>query len=276
MGFVGGTTSKIFETKHEVFCYDKYKEPYTNPEVLKNSEVIFICVPTPMKPSGEIDYSAIYDALEILDKIFKNSLNKPTIVIRSTIVPGTTEKLAKQYDFNFVFNPEFLREKFAVEDFIETNRIVIGTTNAEDYKKVRKIYNEIFPESKVKYLLVSPKTAEMIKYSSNVMLASQIGLANEIYQICEKIGVEYNEIKDAISLDPRIAKNINVPGPDNDFGFGGKCFPKDLNALIYLARESGYRPHLLEEVWRLNERVRKNKDWNNIPGATSENNNFQD
>ena len=110
----------------------------------------------------------------------------------------------------------------------------------------------------------------MIKYAANVFLASQIGIANEIYQICKTIGVDYDEVKKAILHDKRIGTNIDVPGHDGDFGFGGKCFPKDLNALIYLAREHMYRPHLLEEVWRLNEKVRKDLDWLDIAGAVSE------
>ena len=103
------------------------------------------------------------------------------------------------------------------------------------------------------------------------MLTGQIALANELYQICQKVGIDYNIIKNTLLLDERIAKNINVPGHDGDLGFGGKCFPKDLNALIYLAREKMYRPYLLEEIWRSNERVRKDKDWLNITGATSGN-----
>lgn len=110
----------------------------------------------------------------------------------------------------------------------------------------------------------------MIKYSANVMLAGQIALANEIYQICKVIDVDYETVKNIIQLDNRIAKNITVPGHDGELGFGGKCFPKDLNALIYLAREKMYRPYLLEEIWRLNEKLRKNKDWLDIPGATSD------
>src|SRR3989338_9713092 len=104
----------------------------------------------------------------------------------------------------------------------------------------------------------------MIKYAANVMLAGQIALANEIYQICNHVGVDYTVVKETILQDSRIGRNLDVPGPDGNLGFGGKCFPKDLNALIYLAREHMYRPHLLEEVWRLNERVRTDLDWLNI------------
>ncbi len=268
MGFVGGTTAKVLEKVHKILPYDKYKEPYTNSDILKNAEVVFICVPTPMKPSGEIDYSPIHDSLKTLTDITSDIEKKPLVIIRSTAVSGTTDNLEEKYSFNFVFNPEFLREKFAMEDMMNANRIVIGADREEDYDKAKKVYEPLFPN--VRYIKVNRKTAEMIKYAANVTLIGQVAIANEIYQICQAIGVDYNKVKETILLDNRIGKNIDVPGPDGDFGFGGKCFPKDLNALIYLARENMYRPYFLEEIWRLNERVRKNKDWLNIPGATSE------
>jgi len=276
VGTVGSTTKKTFEEFHDIFPYDKYKTQYSSKEnisaLAKNSDVIFMCVPTPMKPSGEIDYSPIYNSLDSLsEEVKKNnrSLEDILVVIRSTAVSGSTDKFAKSYPFKFVFNPEFLREKYALEDMRNEKRIVIGADAKEDFDTVAKIYKPIFPDAE--YIFVDRKTAEMIKYSANVILTGQIAIANEIYQICKKIDVDYDTIKKTILLDERIGKNIDVPGPDGDFGFGGKCFPKDLNALIYLAREHMYRPYLLEEIWRLNERVRKNKDWLNIAGATSEN-----
>lgn len=272
MGFVGGTTAKVLETVHEIIPYDKYKEPYTNPGPLTNAEVVFICVPTPMKPSGEIDYSAIHNSIKTLVSATSQNEKKPLVVIRSTAVSGTTKNFEKSYPFNFAFNPEFLREKHALEDMKETDRIVIGAEQEEDFEKVKEIYLPLFPNAKFVY--VDTKTAEMIKYAANAFLTSQIAIANEIFQICKAADVNYDTVKESLLLDKRIGRNIDVPGPDGDFGFGGKCFPKDLNALIYLARENMYRPYLLEEVWRLNEKVRKNKDWLDIPGATSENNDF--
>ncbi|MBS3081034.1 UDP-glucose/GDP-mannose dehydrogenase family protein [Candidatus Pacearchaeota archaeon] len=277
VGWVGGTTAKVLGKIHEIYLYDKYKKPYNSQEniesLVNNSDVIFICVPTPMKPSGEIDYSSIHDSLKqvfSVSKKLKKDMDKILIAIRSTAVSGTTEKLEREYPFHFAFNPEFLTEKNALNDMMNTNKIVIGSNREEDAKKVEQVFKPIFPNAK--YIHVDSKTAEMIKYAANVTLASQIAVANEIYQICKSLKIDYNKVKEAILLDDRIGKNINVPGSDRDLGFGGKCFPKDLNALIFLARENKYRPYLLEEVWRLNEKVRKNKDWLNIKGATSENN----
>ena len=270
MGVVGGITAKALEKVHEIFPYDKYKKEYKDLSKLKNAEVVFICVPTPPKPRGEIDLSAIYDSVKILSEITKDNETKPLVVIRSTVPPETADKLEEEYPFNFVSNPEFLREKHALEDMRNANRIIIGANKDEDYKKVEEIYKPIFPNAK--YTRVNRKTAEMIKYASNAILAGQIALANEIYQICNAVEVDYDTVKTTLLMDNRIARNIDVPGPDGGLGFGGKCFTKDLNALIYLAIEYMYRPYLLEEIWRLNEKVRKNKDWLKIPEATSENN----
>jgi len=259
IGYVGRATAKIFEKIHEIIPYDKYKEPYTNPEKLDEAEVVFICVPTPMKPGGGIDLSAIHNSLETLERVTYYGTKKPLVVIHSTAVSGTTDDLEKKYPFNFVFNPEFLRQKHSLEDLQKTNKIVIGANRIEDYEIVKNIYKPIFPEAK--YIYVNRKTAEMIKYASNITLSGQISIANEIYQICQKIGVDYNLVKETILLDKRIGRNIDVPGDDGDIGFGGKCLPKDLNALISLARENGYNPYLLSEIWRTNEKLRKNKDW---------------
>ncbi|MCK9596978.1 nucleotide sugar dehydrogenase [Candidatus Pacearchaeota archaeon] len=277
VGIVGSSTAKVLEKKHEIFLYDKFKPEYSSEKNLKNlikdSEVVFICVPTPMKVTGEIDYSSVYNSMEQITEEVKKINRNPSdllIIIRSTAVSGTTDNLSKKYPFRFAFNPEFLREKQAVEDMEKTDRIVIGVNDEKSKTQLLDIYKPLFPNAR--YVIVTRKEAEMIKYAANVTLASQIAIANEIYQICKATGVNYDVVKDAILLDKRIGNNINVPGHDGDFGFGGKCFPKDLKALIRLSQEYEYDPYLLQEVWRTNEKVRKNKDWLNIKGATSKNN----
>lgn len=277
VGFVGGATANVLEVAHKIYRYDKYKEPFNKKEDLANiakyCEAAFISVPTPMQNSGAIDYTNIYNSLNDLLEEVNNCNRDPSdvlIVMRSTAVSGTTDLLSKDYPFKFAFNPEFLREKYALEDMKNANRIVIGANDEETGKKVISIYKPIFPNAK--YIVVDCKTSEMIKYSANVFLTGQIAIANELYNICQAIGVDYDKVKEAVLMDERIGRNISVPGHDGDFGFGGKCFPKDLNALIFLARGNLYRPYLLEEIWRLNEKVRKNKDWLNIDGATSKKN----
>ena len=276
-GFVGGTTGEILSKAHEIFPYDKYKKPFNEAECLhdlaKNSELCFICVPTPMKRSGGIDYSPIRNSIDTLLEATKAADRNPKdilVTIRSTAVSGTTDSLAKAYPFKFAFNPEFLREKHALEDMANTNRVVIGANDPESAEKLKSVYMPLFPEAK--YIVVDTKTAEMVKYAANVLLTMQISAANELYGICKATGVDFNTVKDTVLLDPRIGRPIDVPGPDGDFGFGSKCFPKDLNALIHLAREHGYRPNFFEAAWDLNLKVRKKRDWESIPGAVSDDN----
>jgi UDPglucose 6-dehydrogenase len=272
-GVLGKALKYVFEGRFKIHIYDKFQEEYKDiTPVVKNSELIFVGVPTPMKENGEIDLVCVEDALKtISDSVKIQSLKKkPIVVLRSTVIPGTTEKLQKRYPLIcIVFNPEFLTEKNFLSDMKNTDRIVIGSSNKNSLKTVKETYMRIFP--KAKYILTETKAAEMIKYASNVTLASQIMIANELYQICKKLKIDYNTIKETLLIDKRIGRNINVPGPDGSLGFGGKCFPKDLNALIKLAKQKGYNPELLEQVWRTNLKIRKNQDWKRIKGATSAN-----
>jgi UDPglucose 6-dehydrogenase len=137
----------------------------------------------------------------------------------------------------------------------------------KDCKKIEEIYRLVFPYAR--YIITDTTTAEMIKYSANVTLAGQVMIANELYQICRKLKVDWALVRNAIILDPLIGTNTKVPGPDGDMGFGGKCLPKDLNALIYRAKEVGYNPELLLQIWKSNLVARKNKNWKVIKGATS-------
>ncbi|MBX4212090.1 hypothetical protein KW787_01370 [Candidatus Pacearchaeota archaeon] len=269
-GVVGGATGRALEKKHNIMYYDKFKMGMQDIEpIAKEAEIAFICVPTPMGVHGEMDYSAIDHSLNYLYENIRNRNPQDLIaVIRSTAVSGTTDEFEKKYPFKFAFNPEFLREKHSDEDMKNTDRVVIGTNIPDVGDKLVEMYKEVFPEAK--YYIVPTKTAEMIKYGANVMLASQIAVANELYNICKASNVDYDKVKEIMLHDKRIGRNIDVPGPDGDFGFGGKCFPKDLNALIYLAQSNHYQPHLLREIWRSNEAWRKNKDWLSIKGATTQ------
>lgn len=279
MGFVGGATAQVFGKKHEIYPYDKYKRPYSSQRnlynLVVNADVVFVSVPTPMQKSGAIDLSAVEDAFSaVRDRAYDVLREHESfmMVVRSTVVPGTCDALAKKYNFHIASNPEFVREKYAVEDMKNTKRVILGVTPEVDSKILLNVYKPVFPRAK--YFISTRKEAEMIKYMANVMLIGQVSMANELYQICKKANVDYDGLKEIILNDERIGRNIDVPGHDGDFGFGGKCFPKDLQALTYFARQIGYEPKLLEEIWDSNLKIRKNHDWNNIPGATSENKNF--
>lgn len=267
MGVVGGATAEVLRPHHELHGYDKFKPGYESLQtVVQRSEVMFICVPTPMRTSGEIDLTNLHTSVqEILGWYSRSSQPLPplTIVIRSTAVSGTTDSLVQQYadlPVRWAFNPEFLTEASAVEDCKRSDRIVIGANDAETFDIVARVYREAGFSCPI--LHVDIKTAEMIKYASNAFLATKVTFANELRKICELFQVDWKRVAQIVGMDPRIGhSHFQVPGPDGDGGFGGKCLPKDLNALIYLAREHGYPPHFLEEVWRSNLKFRKRIDW---------------
>jgi len=280
MGFVGGTTAMVLGTAHEILSYDKYKEPYTTSEciekLVKHSEVVFICVPTPMKLSGEIDYGPMHDSFRLMTSTASKVGRDPKdllVTVRSTAVSGTTDSFAKKYDFPIAFNPEFLREKRALEDMLATGRIVLGVADEQSEMRLRAVYKPVFPNAEI--IVTDRKTAEMVKYAANATLAAQIMIANDLYKICEVLGINYSEMIKIVQKDERIGRNMKVPGHDGKLGFGGKCLPKDLSSLIRLAEEHYVEPNLLREVRRSNLDVREDQDWFGIPGAVSGNNSFE-
>jgi len=254
-GIVGSATGKVLEQAHKVYYYDKYKKDpkfVTDKKLVDNCQIIFITVPTPMLRSGKIGLWDIKNSLRQIQELAKS---RKIIVIKSTIVPGTTQRFIPRFlQFDFAHNPEFLRQKYAYEDMLNSKRIVIGVNKNEVFQILEKMYREIFKE--IPIIKTTFAEAEIVKYASNVMLAGQIALANELYQVCKQLRIDYKVIEEVLKYDKRIGTNIQMPGLDGKLGFGGVCFPKDLNALIYRAREAGYRPYLLEEIWRLNLKVR--------------------
>jgi len=254
-GVVGSATGKVLEQAHKVYYYDKYKKDTklsTDKELVDNCQVIFIAVPTPMLRSGRIGTRDIKESLIQIQRLTKD--NK-IIVIKSTVVPGTTKRFVRKFpQFDFAHNPEFLRQRYAYEDMLNSKRIVIGVDKDEVFQVLEKMYCEIFKEIPV--IKATFAEAEIVKYASNIFLSGQIALANELYQICRVLRIDYKIIEKVLGYDKRIGTNIKMPGLDGKLGFGGGCFPKDLNALIYRSREAGYCPYLLEEIWRLNLKVR--------------------
>jgi len=261
LGIVGTATVNGLKRGHTIYGYDKYKESeYTLQDLAGQCSVIFITVPTPMKKSGAIDLSAIYESIDILNEHAYVRNTKQIIVIRSTAVSGTTDALADKYSkFDFAFNPEFLTDKNANQDFIDSKRIIIGVNNDNVFEVLKKVYEDA--KFTCPIIKTDIKTAEYIKYCSNIFLASQISTSNELYEIAQSLGIDWQEIRNALQYDDRIGAFTQVPGYDQDRGFGGKCLCKDINALIYLAREHGYRPDLLEEIWRTNLKFRTKVDW---------------
>jgi len=217
-------------------------------------EVTFICVGTPSKEDGSIDLTYLKNACA---KIGENLSSYQIIVVKSTVIPGTTENIVIPIieeksglkvgdDFGVAMCPEFLREGMALYDTFHPDRIVIG----EYDKHSGDILEELYKPLKAPIIRTDIKTAEMIKYASNALLAMKISYANEIANICHKLGIDVYEVMKGVGMDHRISPHFLNAG----IGFGGSCFPKDVKALINLAKELGYEPWLLEAILKINDR----------------------
>ena len=269
-GFVGSAILHGFILHvDDIMIYDSDPKRSTHSleELAAKSDVIFICVPTPMFESGECDLSIVRKVADDLSEC--DGIGDKVVVVKSTVVPGTVESLASQYsNMNFVFNPEFLTERKARLDFINTSRIVLGSDNPEATEVVEKLYRLRFPYTPI--IKTDFGTAQLIKYMANCFFATKVSFMNEMHQICEAIQGDWETAVEGFITDGRIGNShIDVPGHDGDFGFGGKCFPKDLNAMIARAEELGVDPVVMKGTWTKNQEVREDLDWFDIPGAVS-------
>ncbi|MBI2440786.1 MAG: UDP-glucose/GDP-mannose dehydrogenase family protein [Lentisphaerae bacterium] len=263
-GFVDHDRERGLEPKHRAIVYDKYKGPQDLNGLLRESDIIFTCLPTPYDERKlKIDLS-IYD--EMMAEIGPKLSGKgKVVVIKSTVAPGTTRRYARRYPkVPFAMNPEFLTEASYLQDFVNADRIVVGADNDWVAQKVIDLYRTCFPA--VAIVRLSSVAAEIVKYQANVMLAAKVALANVFYDLCQAEKVNYDDVRKAVELDPRIGgSHMDVT---TERGFGGKCFPKDLGAIIGCCRELGVDCQLLEAVHAYNLRIRKVRDWHEIAGAT--------
>jgi len=262
-GFVGTAVNEGLKSFYKIETFDINKESTCNSleELSKKSDVIFVCLPTPMEPNGNCHLSIVENTLLGLDL----AKECKTIVVKSTIPPGTTEKWNKKFNYiQVVFNPEFLTEANSIEDYKNQNRIIIGGPRPAT-TKVKRIFAKAFP--KVPIIKTGPTTAEMVKYFANCFLATKVSFANEMYQICEGLNIDYDKVTEYVKYDERIGDtHLNVPGPDGDFGYGGHCFPKDVKALISLAHDLNVSPRILTATECKNNDVRTNRDWEKQEG----------
>ena len=269
-GFVGSAIMHGFILHADdimIYDLDPKRSTHSMKVLVNKSDVIFICVPTPMFESGECDLSIVKSVCKELSKY--ECIDEKVVVIKSTVVPGTAESLANKYpNMNFVFNPEFLTERKARLDFINTSRIILGSNNSLANDIVEKLYRLRFPYTKI--IKTDFGTAQLIKYMANCFFATKVSFMNEMYQVCGAIDGDWDTALEGFITDGRIGNShIDVPGHDGDFGFGGKCFPKDLNAMIKRAEELGIDPVVMKGAWERNKQVRKDLDWYDIPGAVS-------
>lgn len=288
-GYVGSVTAACFaEAGHEIVCVDIdekkveqinagippiYEEglgdllrKYAGKKLIatidyefavRETDISFICVGTPSAEDGSIDLSIVRAAATNIGEALAKKKGYHVVVVKSTVVPETTEKFVLPVleeasgktagkDFGVAMNPEFLREGKAVHDFMHPDKIVIGAID----RKSGDLISELYRKFECEVIRTNPATAEMIKYANNSLLATKISFANEIGNICKKLGIDTYEVMAAVGKDFRISPRFLNSGA----GFGGSCFPKDVKALIGKAKAIGYSPILLESVIAVNEK----------------------
>lgn len=290
-GFVGGTLTTVFaERGCPVYVHDRSGKTApgacvtsaTLPWLVRDSErvksfsgIYFVCVPTPMCDDGSADLSIVESVLEQLAAIPGERI----AVVKSTVPPGSTEKWNMDYGPNgmkasglrVIFNPEFLTEANALEDMREQNRIILGGPRPW-INAVKQVFQTAFP--KVPIIKTSSTMAEMVKYFTNVQLATRVVLSCELWQLCEKLdrdgfNIDFDKVVEYASYDKRLGgSHMNVPGQNGIPGARGHCMPKDLNALISVAREAGIKPTVMEAVWEKNLEMvpQGERDWENMVG----------
>jgi len=227
-------------------------------ELVHRTSYIFVSVPTPMNlKTGECDTSIVED---IISKINFIATTDKIVVIRSTVPPGTCKRLDKSPNgVSVVFNPEFLTEANHIQDFKTQDRVVLGG-NALPCAHIAHLYSYAFPDAYI--AMLDWTSAEMVKYTANTFLATKVTFANEIKQICDKLNISYDDMIRVVKMDSRLGtSHWSVPGPDGHLGFGGTCFPKDINALIAHAKKLKVKVPLLEAVWKKNLQLRPERDW---------------
>ena len=267
-GFLGRALAHGFVLHADIKIYDKYDDNYnTLEQTVNESDYIFIGVPTPMSDDGAQDLTNIYDAVENVVRVADKS---KLICLRSTIVPGTTRGVAIKYPkHNFVFFPEFLTERTAKLDFINTARLIFGG-HPKDTEKLEELFRYRFTHTPI--YKTTWEAAEMVKYMANCFFAVKISFLNEMYDAAKTIGVPYEDLRDMWLADYRIGNShSDVPGHDGSRGYGGKCFPKDVKALVKWAERNKLPMEMCQAADNVNERVRENKDWFDIKGATTKN-----
>ncbi|MEM0492869.1 MAG: UDP-glucose/GDP-mannose dehydrogenase family protein [Candidatus Thermoplasmatota archaeon] len=226
-------------------------------KALKETDITFICVGTPTKKNGNIEDKYLKKTTIKIGQTLKKKNTWHLIIVKSTVPPGTTQNIIipilEQYsekktgkDYGVAVNPEFLREGAAIKDFLQPDRIIYGYTDKKTRDTMRKIYKK-FKCPIIETTTLS--TAEMIKYASNAFLATKISFINEIGNICKKTGIDTYEVAEGMGLDKRIGRAFL----DSGIGWGGSCFPKDLDALITYARKIGEEPKILESVKEVNQ-----------------------
>jgi UDPglucose 6-dehydrogenase len=263
-GFVGNSVAFGFSPTHKIKIHDKDpKRNLNSMEEVLDCDYVFVCVPTPMNDDGSINLDIVEKALYEIS--YKNKKRDNIIILKSTMIPGSTNLFIKQFPkLNIIFNPEFLTERTAKLDFLTQARIILGGSKRLT-KRVSKLFKERFKHC---YLIETDTvTSELIKYMNNVFFASKVSIMNEMKLVCEAIGADWEKALIGFTADQRIGdSHLDVPGPDGKLGFGGSCFPKDINAFTSMADNLGIEIPTIKGAWQTNLNVRPERDWEKLEG----------
>jgi UDPglucose 6-dehydrogenase len=288
-GFVGGSLEKyisqragfITNKKINLSCYDVNDSDDINigyERVVRESDFIYLCVPTPMNKDGSCNTEIVEQCLHLIDFWCAVHTKKVIVILKSTMVVGTTSRLEEKVrNIELVVSPEFLTERTAFDDVKNTDYNLYGIFNQDAEIKMYNLNNVLWPYAQA--VFVAPEEAELIKYMTNSYYALKVTFANMMNQLAENLGIDYNEfIETAVEVDGRLGSaegdkllHWHVPGPDGNLGFGGKCFSKDMNGMIKLLEANGINAGVLKKAWEYNLEVREDRDWDRIKGATVEN-----
>lgn len=224
-------------------------------EAFKTAEVVFLCLPTPPGADGQADLSFVLNVADQLGDLFNKYPEYRVVVNKSTVPVGTADKVSEKIaaktdaEFDVVSNPEFLREGAAVEDFMKPERVVVGAGSERAADLMTRLY-EPFVRSGNPIIIMDERSSELTKYAANAMLATKITFMNEIANICEKVGADVDNVRRGIGTDSRIGKRFLFAG----IGYGGSCFPKDVQAIHYTAAQNDYNFQILDSVMKVNEK----------------------
>ena len=269
-GFVGSAVRYGFSPNvgvdAEVKVYDK--DPNKSTHMLRDvvdSDVIFLSVPTPSNSDGSMNVDIVDSVLGDISQ-YADLFEVGIILLRSTVTPGTTSNLQKKYpNLRIVFNPEFLTERSANFDFINQSRFILGGSS-DDVIEVSELFRERFG-STLSIIETNYETAEMIKYMTNTFFATKISFLNDMKLLADKCGVIWKDAIEGFVRDGRVGhSHLDVPGHDGKYGFGGSCFPKDIQALINFGESNDVDMNVLKGAWETNLKVRPERDWEKLKG----------
>lgn len=271
-GFLGSALSSGFSNYAKIMIYDKYKNYDKIEETVKHGDIIFFCLPTPMNldDNGRQDLDILDRSVGEVHDLVEEGSNK-IAVIKSTVLPGTCSMLQNKYPkLKFVSNPEFLSAASARIDFICMSRNILGG-EPEYVDRVDELYKHRFGNSVLTFK-TTWEQSESCKYFSNMFFAVKLSYFNYMYSVCQKMGMNYDEVRDMVVSDHRIGRSHDkVPGENGKRGWSNFCFPKDIMAFINYSKDIGLDPELLEATWDQNLKDRGERDWEKLPGVTSNN-----